>query len=64
VFWVLFFCSKYFFTISMENNNKMAENDLWTVWVQKQVIMYWFVSVASFRSKLPKLLIVISCVGF
>jgi len=43
----------------MENNNKMAENDLWTVWMQKQVIMYWFVSVASFRSKLPKLLIVI-----
>jgi len=35
----------------MENNNKMTENDVLMVWVQKQVIKFWFVTFASFRAK-------------
>jgi len=35
----------------MKNNNKMTENDVWMVWVQKQVIMCWFVTFGSFRAK-------------
>jgi len=34
----------------MENNNKMTKNDLQMVWVQKEVIMCWFVSFGSFRA--------------
>jgi len=43
----------------MGNNNKMNENDVQMVWVQKQVIMCWFVTFGSFRAKWPKLLTVI-----
>jgi len=32
------------------NNNKMTENDVRMVWVQKQVIMCWFVTFESFRA--------------
>jgi len=34
------------------------------VWVQKQVIMWWFVTFGSFRAKLPKLVTIIfwSCI--
>jgi len=35
----------------MENNNKMIENDVDMVWVQKQVIMCWFVTFGCFRAK-------------
>jgi len=35
----------------MGNNKKMTENDLDMVWVQKQVIMCWFVAFGSFRAK-------------
>jgi len=43
----------------MENNNKMSENDVSMVLVQKQVIMCWFVIFASFRADWLKLLTVI-----
>jgi len=64
VFVVLFFYSEHFLTILVENNNKMTENDVHMVWVQKHVIMCWFVSFGSFRPKWPKLLSVIfvSCI--
>jgi len=39
IFRVLFFCAQHFLTILVGNNNKMTENHLDTVWVQKQVIM-------------------------
>jgi len=32
------------------NKNKMTENDVHMVWVQKQVIMSWFVAFESFRA--------------
>jgi len=51
VFRVLFFLSKHFLTILVGNNNKMTENDVHMVWVQKQVIICWFVTFASFRAK-------------
>jgi len=35
----------------MENKNKITENDVHMVWVQKQVIMCWFVTSGSFRAK-------------
>jgi len=35
----------------MGNNNKMTENDVSKVWVQKQVIKCWFVTFASFRAE-------------
>jgi len=34
----------------MGNNNKMTENYVSMVWVQKQVIMCWFVNFATFRA--------------
>jgi len=42
----------------------MTENDVHMVWVQKQVIICWFVTFASFRAKWPKLVTVIflSCI--
>jgi len=42
----------------------MTENDVHMVWVQKQVIMWWFVTFGSFHAKLPKLVSVIfwSCI--
>jgi len=43
----------------MGNNNKMTENDVSKVWVQKQVIKCWFVTFASFRTKFLKLLAII-----
>jgi len=43
----------------MGNNKKMSENNVRMVWVQKEVIMCWFVTFASLRAKLPKLLTVI-----
>jgi len=39
VFRVLFFCFEHFLTILVGNNNKMTENYVHMVWVQKQVIM-------------------------
>jgi len=33
----------------------MAENHVQRVWVQKEVIMCWLVTFASFRGKWPKL---------
>ena len=48
-----------FLTILMGKNNKITENNVWMVWVQKQVIMCWFVTFASFRFKWPKPLTVI-----
>jgi len=33
----------------MGNSNKVTERDVRMVWVQKQVIMCWFVNFASFR---------------
>jgi len=35
----------------MRNNNKMTENDVPMVWVQKQLIMCCFVTFTSFRVK-------------
>jgi len=48
----------------MGKNNKMTENHVQIVWVQKEVIMCWLVTFASFRAKLPKLVTVIclSCI--
>jgi len=43
----------------MGNNNKMTENGVSTVWVQKQVIMCWFLNFVSFRANWLRLLIVI-----
>jgi len=37
----------------------MTENDVPIVWVQKEVIMCWFVTFASFHAKWLKLLTVI-----
>jgi len=37
----------------------MSENDVHIVWVQKQVIMCWFVTFGSFRAKWLKLVSVI-----
>jgi len=60
----MFFCSEKFLTILVGNNTKMTENDVHMVWVQKQVIMCWFVSFGSFRAKSLKLVTVIflSCI--
>jgi len=48
----------------MENNNKMTKNDVWMVWVQKQVIMCWVVTFRSFRAQRAELLtgIFFSCI--
>jgi len=35
----------------MESNNKMTKNDVQMIWVQKEVIMCWFVTFANFRAK-------------
>jgi len=59
MFRVLYFCYQHFLTILMGNNNKMSENDVAMVLVQKQVIMCWFVNFASFRASWLKLLILI-----
>jgi len=42
----------------------MTQNDVHMVWMQKQVIMCWFVTFRSFRPKWPKLVSVIflSCI--
>jgi len=42
----------------------MTENDVYMVWVQKEVITCWFVTFTNFCAKWPKLLIVIfwSCI--
>jgi len=42
----------------------MTENDMSMVWVEKQVIMCWFVTFGNFRAKWPKLVTVIffSCI--
>jgi len=48
---VLYFRYMYFLIVLMENNNKMTKNDVHMVWVQKQVIMCWFVTFRSFRVK-------------
>jgi len=40
----------------MENNNKMTKNDVRMVWVQKKVIMCWFVTFGSFRAQKHKVL--------
>jgi len=55
----MYICSERFLTILMGNNKKMSENNVRMVWVQKEVIMCWFVTFASLRAKLPKLLTVI-----
>ena len=34
----------------MENNNQMTKNDEEIVWVQKEIIMCWFVTFGSFRA--------------
>jgi len=34
----------------MENNNKMTKNDVQMVWMQKQVIICWFITFESFRA--------------
>jgi len=36
----------------------MTENDVHMVWVQKQVIMCWFVTFGSLRAERPKILTV------
>jgi len=59
VFRVLLFCSEQFLTILVWNNNKITENDVHMVWVQKQVIMCWFVKFASIRANWLKLVRVI-----
>jgi len=59
VFRVLYFCYEYFLTILIGNNNKMSEDDVSMVWVQKQVIMCWFVNFENFRANWLKLLTVI-----
>jgi len=43
----------------MGRNNKMTENHVQMVWVQKEVIMCWLVTFAIFRTKWPKLVTVI-----
>ena len=53
------FVMSIFLPILMGNNNKMTENDVRIVWVQKQFIMCCFVTFASFRFKWPKILTVI-----
>jgi len=35
----------------MGDNNKMTKSNVRMVWVQKQVIMCWFVTFVSFRAK-------------
>jgi len=52
----MFFCFEHFLTILVENNNKMTKNDVRMVWVQKQVILCWFVTFGSFRAYRPELL--------
>jgi len=59
VFRVLYFCYEHFLTILMGNNNQMSENDVSMVWVQKQVMMCWFVNFTSFRANWLKILAVI-----
>ena len=59
MFRVLYFFSEHFFTILMGNNNKLTENDVRMVWVQKQVIMCCFANYASFQTHWLKLLTVI-----
>jgi len=48
-----------FLTMLMRNNNKITENDVRMGWVQKQVLMCWFVTFANFRVKWLKLLTII-----
>ena len=66
VFRFLFFCSDHFLNILTGNNNKIMKNDVHMVWVQKQVILCWFVTFGSFRAKWPKLVsvIVFTCIDF
>ena len=59
MFRVLYFCYQHFLTVLMGNKNKMSENDVSMVLVQKEVIMCWFVNFATFRANWLKLLTVI-----
>ena len=59
MFRVLYAFSEHFFTILMGNNNKLTENDVRIVWVQKQVIMCCFANYASFHDNRLKLSTVI-----
>jgi len=43
----------------MINKNKITENDVRMGWVQKQVMMCWFVNSGTFRAKWLKLLTVV-----
>jgi len=52
----MYIYSERFLTILIGNNKKMSENNVRMVWVQKEVIMCWFVTFASFRAKWRKLL--------
>ena len=51
MFRVMYIYSERFLTILIGNNKKMSENNVRMVWVQKEVIMCWFVTFASFRAK-------------
>jgi len=46
----MYFCFEHL-TLLIENNNKMTETDVGKVWMEKQVIMCWFVTFESFRVK-------------
>jgi len=50
VFRVLFICFERFLTILVGNNNKMTENNVHMVWVQKQLIMCSFVTFGCIRA--------------
>jgi len=50
---VLFFRSEHFLTIFMTKTNKMTENNVRVVWMQKEVIMCLFVTSESFRAYRP-----------
>jgi len=47
---VLYFGYKHFLTVLMENNNQMTKNYEQIVWVQKEIMMCWFVTFGSFRA--------------
>jgi len=51
VFRVIYICSERFLAILTGNNKIMSEDNVSMVWVQKEVIMCWFVTFASFRAK-------------
>jgi len=51
LFRVIYICSERFLAILTGNNKIMSEDNVSMVWVQKEVIMCWFVTFASFRAK-------------